>query len=145
MGPVLTRHAPESVRRLRDVAVPVVALLGCAVLFAGLLRLVEPTETVDTITVENRSGVAVDVAVAGGADGGKLLLAAVDSRSATRVDDVLDQGSTWVFRVTRAGEPVGSFTRSRDRLRADGWRAVVPASWDERLATAAERAPAPTG
>ena len=136
MSPVLTRHAPEHVRRLRDVAVPVVALLCFAVLFAGVLRLVEPSETVDTITVENRSGFDVEIGVTDGARSGVLPLTAIVPHATTRVDDVLDQGSTWVFRVSRAGDPVGTFTRSRDRLRAGGWRVVVPAAWDERLATA---------
>lgn len=135
MSPVLTSPPPQSVRRLRDLALPVAALLCFAALFAGVLRLVEPSATVDAVTVDNRTGHDVEVGVTGEAGGPELPLTALDPEASTRVEDVLDQGPRWRFRVSRAGEPVGVLERSRDRLRAEGWRVVIPASWDDRIAT----------
>jgi hypothetical protein len=136
MSPVLTRHAPEPVRHLRGVAVPIAVVVCFAALFVGVLRLVEPPATVDAVTLENRTGFDLEIGVTDGSRTSELPLAPVDPGTTTRVEDVLDQGSDWVFRVTRAGEAVGTLERSRDRLRADGWRLVVPVAWDDRIATA---------
>jgi hypothetical protein len=136
MSPVLTRHAPEPVRRLQGVAIPVAAAVCLVVLFAGVLRLVEPAATIDSVSLENRTGFDLEVGVTDGSARGELPLAALDPGATTRVEDVLDQGSTWKFRVTRAGATIGTLERSRDRLVEDDWRVVVPDSWDERFATA---------
>lgn len=137
MAPVLTRHAPGPVTRIRSVAVPLVTLVVSVLLFAAVLRLVEPQATVDAVTIRNRTGFHVDVGVTDGSSRDRLLLAGLDPESSTRIEDVLDQGSTWRFRVDRAGSSVGTIDRTRDRLRADGWQVVVPASWDDRVREAA--------
>lgn len=134
MSPVLTSPAPASVRRLRDVAVPLAALVVFAALFAGVLRLVEPAATIDAVTVDNRTSQSVEVGGSAGGRGPELPLTALDPDASTRVEDVLDQGPRRTFRVGRAGERIGTLERSRERLRADGWRVVVPASWDDRIA-----------
>lgn len=136
MSPVLTRHAPEPVRHLRGVAVPVAVVVCFAALFAGVLRLVEPPATVGAVTLENRTALDLEIGVTDGSRTSELPLAPVDPGATTRVEDVLDQGSDWVFRITRAGEAVGTLERSRDRLRADGWRLIVPAALGDRIATA---------
>jgi hypothetical protein len=119
------------VRHLRQVALPVAALLGFVVVFAGVLRLLEPPTTIDRVTVENRSGTDIEVGVTDESRDGELLLAAVDPGASTRVDEVIDQGSSWVFRITHAGDELGTVERSRDRLQDDGWRVVVPADLGE--------------
>jgi hypothetical protein len=136
MSPVLTRHAPEPVLRLRSVAVPVVAIVFFVVLFFGVLRLVESPAMVGRVSIDNRTSYDLEVGVTDGSSPGRLLLAALDADATTRVDDVLDQGSTWRFRVSRAGATIGTLERSRDDLRADGWRVVIPASWDDRVVEA---------
>jgi hypothetical protein len=137
MSPVLTRHAPEPVLRVRTLAVPVFAVVASVALFFGLLRFVEPSDTVDAVTIDNRTSYGLDVDVADRDGGARLLLAAVDPDASTRIHDVLDQGDTWQFRVERAGTHIGTIERSRDQLSADGWRVVVPASWDVRVQEAA--------
>jgi hypothetical protein len=124
------------VRHLRGVAVPVAVVVCFVALFGGVLRLVEPPAIVDGVTLENGTGFDVEIGVTDGSRASELPLAPVDARATTRVEDVLDQGSDWVFRITRAGEAIGTLERNRDRLRADGWRLVVPVAWDDRIATA---------
>lgn len=133
MSPVLTRHAPEPVLRLRSVAVPLAAIVFFVVLFFGVLRLVESPAMVGRVSVDNRTSYDLEVGVTDGSNRDRLLLAALDADAATRVEDVLDQGSTWLFRVSRAGTTLGTLERSRDELQRAGWRVVIPASWDDRV------------
>ena len=133
MSPVLTRHAPEPVLRLRSVAVPVAAIVFFVVLFFGVLRLVESPAMVGRVSVDNRTSYDLEVGVTDGSNRDRLLLAALDADATTRVEDVLDQGSTWLFRVSRAGTTLGTLERSRDELQRAGWRVVIPASWDDRV------------
>jgi hypothetical protein len=133
MSPVLTRHAPEPVLRLRSVAVPLAAIVFFVVLFFGLLRLVESPAMVGRVSVDNRTSYDLEVGVTDGSNRDRLLLAALDADATTRVEDVLDQGSTWLFRVSRAGTTLGTLERSRDELQRAGWRVVIPASWDDRV------------
>ncbi len=104
MSPVLTRHAPEPVLRLRSVVVPVAAIVFFVVLFFGVLRLVESPAMVGRVSVDNRTSYDLEVGVTDGSNRDRLLLAALDADATTRVEDVLDQGSTWLFRVSRAGD-----------------------------------------
>jgi len=129
MPSVLTRHAPEPVLRLRSVALPVVGVIAAATLLAGALRLVESPATIEVVTIENRSSLDVEVAVAPAAGDPVLRLGAIDAGRTARVEEVLDQGSTWWFDVRSGDERLGTLERTRERLDADGWRVVVPASW----------------
>jgi hypothetical protein len=133
MSPVLTRHAPEPVLRLRSVAVPVAAIVLFAALFVGVLRLVESPAMVGRVSVENRTSYDVEVGVTDGSNRDRLPLAALDADAATRVEDALDQGSTWLFRVRRAGTTLGTLHRTRAELQEADWRVVIPASWDDRV------------
>ena len=133
MSPVLTRHAPEPVLRLRSVAVPLAAIVFFVVLFFGVLRLVESPAMVGRVSVDNRTSYDLEVGVTDGSNRDRLPLAALDAAATTRVEDVLDQGSTWLFRVSRAGTILGTLERSRDELQRAGWRVVIPASWDDRV------------
>ena len=133
MSPVLTRHAPEPVLRLRTVAVPVGAIILFVVLFFGVLRLVESPAMVGRVSIDNRTSYDLEVGVTDGSNRDRLLLAAIDADATTRVEDVLDQGTTWLFRVSRAGTTLGTLARTRDELQRSGWRVVVPASWDDRV------------
>jgi len=130
MTPVLTRHAPERVD-LRRVALPLALAALFVALFAGVFRLVDEPATVDHLVIENRTGVDVDVSIASDGQEAGILLATIEPDSTTRVDEVLDQGSTWEIRVAQAGERIGTVTRSRDRLARDGWRVVIPAALEE--------------
>ena len=136
MSPVLTRHAPEPVLRLRSVAIPLAAIVFFAMLFFGVLRLVESPAMVGRVSVDNRTSYDLEVGVTDGSNRDRLLLAALDADATTRVEDVLDQGSTWLFRVSRAGTTLGMLERSRDELQRAGWRVVIPASWDDRVVEA---------
>ena len=136
MSPVLTRHAPEPVLRVRSVAVPIAAIVLFVVLFFGVLRLVRSPAMVGRVSIDNRTSYDLEVGVTDGSNRDRLLLAAVDPDATTRVEDVLDQGSTWRFRVSRAGTTLGTLERTRDDLQRAGWRVVIPASWDDRVVEA---------
>src|SRR5262245_41272851 len=133
MSPVLTRHAPEPVLRLRSVAAPVAAIVFFVALFFGVLRLVESPAMVDHVSIDNRTSYDLEVGLTDGSGSDRLLLAALDADATTRVEDVLDQGSTWRFRISRAGATLGTLERTRADLERAGWRIAVPASWDDRV------------
>jgi hypothetical protein len=116
-------HAPR-----RSVpSLPVIALfvLG-ALLCTGMALALRDPKVVARVTVENRSSIPINVDVRGSADGGRLILATVPARGQASTLDVLDQGDRWIFGFSTGGADGGSFTVSRAKLAADGWRLVVP-------------------
>ncbi len=102
MTPVLTRHAPEPVRKLRRVAAPVALVVLLVAVFVLLMQLVAGPATVDHIAISNRSDLELEVSIHPSGDPGSLPVAAMEARSTTTVDDVLDQGDEWVFRGEHA-------------------------------------------
>jgi hypothetical protein len=132
MTPVLTRHAPEPVRNLRRVAAPVALVVPLVAAFVLLMQLVAGPATVDRIAIRNRSDLELEVSIHPGGDPSSLPLAAIEARSTTTVDDVLDQGDKWVFRGEHAGQRVGDLRLSRRDLENRGWQVTIPADWSER-------------
>jgi hypothetical protein len=123
-------HAPR-----RSVpSLPVIALfvLG-ALLCVGMALALGDPKVVARVTVENRSSIPINVDVRGSADGGRLVLATVPARGQASTLDVLDQGDRWIFGFSTGGVDGGSFTVSRAKLAADGWRLVVPDNVVARL------------
>lgn len=122
----LAQHAaPRLV--LRWVATAVVA----AAALVGSYLLVQPPAVVDRVRIDNRTGLALDIAVADTPEGSVVPLGIVQPASVEAVDDVIDVGDRWEFVVTQAGEELSRITMTRDELRAAGWRVVVPASAED--------------
>jgi hypothetical protein len=137
MTPVLTKPHPLPVRHLRRIVGPIVLGVIGAALFALLLGLVAAPETVDRVTIENRASTQLEVGLQFGSEPGVLWLATVEPRSSTVVDDVLDEPGDWIVRGEHAGQPAGMLRVSRNELAQRRWRVVIPASWGERVDTAA--------
>lgn len=131
MSPVVTMHKPEAVWSLRRVAVPIALAVALVAIFAALLGLVADPETVDRVTIDNRSATAVEVGVSSGTSPDVLWLTSIGAETTAQVTDVLDQGDEWVFRADHAGAMIGERTYTRDELEHRGWRATIPADWGE--------------
>jgi hypothetical protein len=86
------------------------------------------------VRVTNPTPYLVDVAVTNGAHDGWTLLGAVQPGERIDVQDVVDAGSTWVFRFDSGPTPGGEITVSRTRLGKDGWTVRVPDAVQARLA-----------
>jgi hypothetical protein len=133
MSPVGTLTRPSSLRPSVYQAGGVGLLVIIAVLVMGAaLALVHGPKFVDHVTFDNRSNLEVHV-VARGADGDPALgLAVVDPDQRTRLDEVLDQGDTWRFQLSRGRSDLGVITLTRAELAAAGWNVVIPASLGRR-------------
>ncbi|MEX2255093.1 MAG: hypothetical protein WEC34_06620 [Acidimicrobiia bacterium] len=131
MSPVLTRHKPQSVSNLGRVAVPIALAVVFVAIFAALLGLVATPDTVDHLTIENRSATPVEVGVSSGTSSDVLWLAGIDAGTTARVAEVLDQGNEWVVRAEHAGAVLGERSYSRDELKDSGWRLTIPADWGQ--------------
>lgn len=104
-----------------------VAVLGLMVgLFALVFWLVRPPPRVDHVDIVNRSAQELEVSVAPSSGGAELGLAVALPQRTTRIEDVVDQGRDWVFRVATANCPPVEVRVARTRLVADGWRVTVP-------------------
>jgi hypothetical protein len=129
MSSLLTQARSVPLRQVRSRFVAGVFVAAAAVLvFAGTLALLRRPDFVDHVTVVNRTKHAIDVDVDPGNGHEWMGLGGVEPRSTIRIDDVIDQGETWVFQMRNGGALVDEITVSRDQLKADGWRVVVSAT-----------------
>jgi hypothetical protein len=106
----------------------VIALV--AVLAAGAMR---GPKFVSDVTIDNPSPYVVSVDVAPANSSEWTQLTAISPDTTTSVSQVVDQGGTWVFRVSSAGADGGVFTVSRADLAQSGWKVAIPASIIARL------------
>ena len=130
MSPVLTRSRPASVGAPRAVIAVGSAAIVAIVALLGLFELVRGPEFVDHVTIDNRAPADERVDLLG-PDGAVIALGVVDAHSRARIEEVVDPGDPWVFRVSRAGRTLGVIRTSRGELAANGWRVVVPASLED--------------
>ncbi|MGH9280179.1 MAG: hypothetical protein ACRD12_19025 [Acidimicrobiales bacterium] len=132
MTPTLTRPHPLQHnlggRLMVGTAVAVVAIVGI-LLMPGL----RVPGFVD-LSVSNPSRYAVQVDVTGGDRAAWLNLGVVGRESTRDLREILDQGSTWVFRFSHAGRAAGELVVSRSQLRQDRWELAIPPDVAERLA-----------
>jgi hypothetical protein len=132
VSPVLAR--PRSSRRpsaLGGLAASA-ALVVIPVLLVGRLIAAEPS-FVSEVTVVNPLVYKVNVDVRGPVDDGWSGLGTVRRETTKTVEQVVDQGATWTFRVTYGGEVGGEVTVGRAQLEAVGWRVTIPPEVGERL------------
>jgi hypothetical protein len=85
------------------------------------------------ITISNSSEFDVTVAVSSDHEQERMPLATVSHRSSVEVEDVIDQGSVWIFHFSADGREGGEVQIGRDELKRDGWRVEIPASVATRL------------
>lgn len=115
-------------------AAGVVALLAAA----GAGELLDPPPTVDLV-IANESDQDVTVVLAGPEGSPVLPVATVDAGEERTVEEVLDQGRSWVVTFRVAGEPAGELEVSREELAGRGFQVVVPAT----VGSGADPGPAP--
>jgi hypothetical protein len=106
-------------------------------------RLLQGPHLIRRVTVANPSKYAVEVEIADARRDGWTLLGTTPPKSSSNIDDVIDQGATWVFRVHAQGVSGGDFVASRALLIRSHWRVTIPPEVIDRL-TAQNIAPSPT-
>jgi hypothetical protein len=87
---------------------------------------------VDRIVIDNPTAYSANVDVTGRERDGWLALSTADARSERTVEQVLDQGSTWIFRFGYSGYEE-EVELSRAELERSGWRVQVPDSFGTAL------------
>ena len=127
-----TQIRPPALRRSPQVgAAAAVVVLLLVLLGAG--QLVSGPSFVDQVSVVNRTPFDLNVQVGGGHPDDAMLLTVAQPDQTTSVSDVVDQGSTWVFTISRGGVSAGSVRMTRSQLDADHWQVVIPSSFDAPL------------
>jgi hypothetical protein len=80
---------------------------------------------VEGLVIDNPTAFTASVDIADGTASGWLSLTTVEAGSETTVEEVLDQGSRWVFRFSYSGY-AEEIVVSRSDLARSGWRVEVP-------------------
>ena len=101
--------------------------------YAGTRALQGP-HVVPHVTIVNPSKYAVEVETAGAKRDGWTVLGSTPPKSSSTLDDVIDQGSTWVFRVHAQGVSGGDFVMSRALLARLHWQVTIPSDVIDKLA-----------
>ena len=122
-------HPPEARPRTSRVAVIVAGVVASLAILAGLFALVRRPDFVDHVTVDNRSGLSLQVDVASGPRDAIMTLGVVDPHSTEGFGDVVDQGDVWVVHLVEPGHGRGTLRFTRSELQRAHWRVVVPAGF----------------
>lgn len=133
MSPTLLQSVPVSVRKARRALWASSAVVVGAAALMGMTALLRGPEFVDHVSIDNRSAYDLDVAVTDAQRTGLLGLTTIGPHQGDRVEDVIDQGDTWVFVITRASDEIARIRIPRHDLAANGWRVTLPASLEEAL------------
>jgi len=120
----------------RRSVVAAIALVAGITAFVGLgtIALRSP-EVVDEVQIVNDTSYNIHVAVSG-TDGRSLGLGNVPREDVLTVQSVLDQGDTWTFAFSYAGEQAAEVSLTSDELERAGWIVAVPVEAGDRLETA---------
>lgn len=132
------RTPPRPVPSIRrPLVVGVVALAVVAAAFGiGVGSLTRGAAFVAQVTIDNPTPYDLQVDVGGPGRGGILALGTVPRDGSRSFEQVVDQGSRWVFRLSFGGKDVGEVVVPRPQLEKDGWRVAVPAAIGQDLAAA---------
>jgi hypothetical protein len=139
VGAALPRRGGDAARLtgLGRLGVAAVGLtVGAAAVFV-LRAAILPGTAVPTfvrrLTLVNPTSYEIQVAVAGAGADGWLDLGEIAPGSVRTVEEVIDQGQRWTFRVRRAQVGDAQLVVSRQELRRVGWRMTIPALFIEHL------------
>lgn len=119
----LGSQAPSNPRKHLIWIVAVVALVGAVFMAVPML---EPPATVDRLTIVNSTDYRVEVTVRGSPDGSEQRFGAMQPGSVSTRNNVLDQGSEWIFDVSHAGASVGETAVARSDLADRQWTFEIP-------------------
>ena len=107
-------------------------LLGALLLAAVMTTACSTDSFVDEIVITNPTAYRASVAVTEQDRSGWVLLTTVDPGSESSVEEVSDQGSTWIFRLSYAGHAV-ELEVPRDDLAQNQWSVTVPDDFESKL------------
>ncbi len=128
-----TRPRPTSVLH----ALPTVGRCAGAVAALALalvgISLLDIPPIVPKLTVINPGAYQVNVEVGGAERDGWTDLGAVERESTKTLEEVNDQGQTWVFHFSYAGVEAGDTAVAASALRRGGWKITVPDEVTGRL------------
>ncbi len=134
MNDLLTETHPTARIRRPDLVPAVVIAVVLAVVFVVVAMAIRPHPTQQlTVTSEIDWQSTVRVRPSGG--GGWTDLGVVDRGESVVYLEVPDQGASWEFEFTYAGE-TADLVVTRDAMSADGWVVKVPADLGDQLAEA---------
>ena len=88
---------------------------------------------VERVVLVNPTDYQVLVDVKGAADSSWQGLGIAKRQSETLVQEVIDQGDTWIFRFSYVGEAAGEDRISRSSLMRERWRYQIPERIGELL------------
>jgi hypothetical protein len=123
---------------------PLVALFAVIALFLVSNLAGSPAKTVARVTFVNTTAYDIDVNVSGAGSGGTLALGTARANRTTDVQDVVDQGRSWVLHFGAQGVDGGAVRMDRADLERASWRVTIPAGVAQRLAGAGLQA-SPSG
>ena len=81
---------------------------------------------VDRVVLVNTTDYDIEVDVKGAGDDSWLELGTAHGKSETVNEVVIDQGATWIFRFSYAGEDLGQERITRANLVSNNWRYEIP-------------------
>lgn len=117
-----------------------------AIVVSGLVALIITVLLVDnpsrvSITVVNPTQYELTIAVAKPGHPGWLPLVVIEPGQERLLDGTIDQGREWLFRFSGQGRDGGEIAMTRDELRNDDWRFVVPQEVVDQLQKAGATPP----
>ena len=124
---------PGLVRQPRRTRAKMMVWLALPILLLGIGASCSMSETIDRLTIVNRTPFDVDVRVSDTKKDSWLILGRAAHESSTVNELVTDMGETWVFQFSYGGRSVGELSVERDELRRSRWRVEVPSSVADRL------------
>ncbi|MBV9253896.1 MAG: hypothetical protein JO054_06675 [Actinobacteria bacterium] len=114
-------------------SVPWEVVIGLALALFLTGPLVRGPRFVPRLAVENASPHTLTVSATTPRHDGWTIVGIVGARTSTPFREVIDQGRTWVFRVSGSSGPGVEFTVSRPQLVQSGWRVTIPDDVQRRL------------
>ena len=129
---------PAAVRRAPNAAATA-AVLVLLLVMLGAGRLVQAPHFVGQVNLVNRTPFDLNVQVDNGHPGDSLALGVAQPDQTTAVNQVVDQGDTWVFSYSRGGVTAGTIRMTQSELEARHWQVVIPASADVPLLAAGQQ------
>ena len=136
MNPPTTLQPETSGRTRRGVALGVAGAAVALLAVVGMTFVVGLSggpSTVSRITFVNPTVYSLNVEVNPGSGGSWTSAGFVPKQSTTDVEEVPDQGATWIFRFDGQGHQGGELRLTRDELERDGWRIEIPDEVGRRL------------
>jgi hypothetical protein len=111
----------------------VVAAVAIGFVALGVSQVLRGPQFVAQVSFVNPSPYALDLQVASATRDDWMLLGTSPPNGTFSVAQVVDQGSTWVFRIYSQGVDGGAFAVSRSDLVRSGWRVTIPSTVIVRL------------